>query len=648
MRIRLTCAAALVCVACVKRVAPSAVEDRTVVSGVPTSFGSPADLPEGVNITWDFGDGTPQVSGLAATHAFPRAGAFTLTETVDQGGEKQSVTAKVTVLRRAVASAVPGDARAALIQEMPWHRMALHRETATRLGMRDVFDDTARTLSDALGFDATSEQAAADNGFDPDEGLALYTVPDDAEALVATVGTSDDAKALAALKRLLAHAGGTGRFSGGPFQLTESALDGAPVLLGTGRGGEKVGALQRLGYLYVRLPGMTDPTPALRGALKVQPNGGLFADGTFQSAIRHVGSGDMVFFSRGTGDSQGRLAATFGPSAFTVIDRKDLLEMRIFAQPRDLTGEKLQKTFTPLKPPPDLAAKLPRGPAAYLKLSGEPAAMWRELLRMSSADADRTKERVKDLTGLDLEKDLLPSFTGNVGVGVYLDSFALLDALLGEQVASLDRSGILAVAELQPGKAQPLASAIDSRVRPERRVRIASGATVWKLGDNGAEAAIQGDFLYLSLGGEQSPQGPPAPKEKAPPPPRRGKGGKQKPPPPAPEPQQDLGRLGALLAKSGGHTLGDDLKADGVRGFDIATDQIAWLDVRGLVRSIQAAAQEHGGVLGAGTRLVAERFGSVRDVLLEARPAPDGVQAQLYVRFGGGGRSGGRGSSQGH
>src|SRR3954451_18329675 len=121
--------------------------------------------------------------------------------------------------------------------------------------------------------------------------------------------------------------------------------------------------------------------------------------------------------------------------------------------------------------------------------------MWRELLRMSSADADRTKERVKDLTGLDLEKDLLPSFTGNVGVGVYLDSFALLDALLGEQVGSLDRSGILAVAELQPDKGQPLAAAIDARIRPDRRFRIASGSTLWKLGETGAEAAIQGDFL---------------------------------------------------------------------------------------------------------------------------------------------------------
>src|SRR3954451_21428318 len=112
--------------------------------------------------------------------------------------------------------------------------------------------------------------------------------------------------------------------------------------------------------------------------------------------------------------------------------------------------------------------------------------MWRELLRMSSADADRTKERVKDLTGLDLEKDLLPSFTGNVGIGVYLDSFALLHAILGEQVASLDRSGFLAVAELQPGEGQSLASAVDSRVRPDRRFRLGPGATVWKLGENGA------------------------------------------------------------------------------------------------------------------------------------------------------------------
>src|SRR5436305_2286938 len=121
MRIRLACAAALILAACVKRVAPSAVEDRTVTSGVPTSFGSPGDLPEGTRISWNFGDGTPEASGAAVSHAFPHAGVFTITETVqDSDGEKRSVTAKVTVLRRAVATALPSDARAALIPEMPW------------------------------------------------------------------------------------------------------------------------------------------------------------------------------------------------------------------------------------------------------------------------------------------------------------------------------------------------------------------------------------------------------------------------------------------------------------------------------------------------------------------------------------------------
>src|SRR5256885_16448409 len=82
MRIRLACAAALLLAACVKRVAPSAVEDRTVVSGVPTEFGSPADLPEGARIEWDFGDGTPPAAGPAGEHALPPPRTVTLTAAV--------------------------------------------------------------------------------------------------------------------------------------------------------------------------------------------------------------------------------------------------------------------------------------------------------------------------------------------------------------------------------------------------------------------------------------------------------------------------------------------------------------------------------------------------------------------------------------
>src|SRR5207249_1889496 len=151
-------------------------------------------------------------------------------------------------------------------------------------------------------------------------------------------------------------------------------------------------------------------------------------------------------------DGQGRFASQLGLAAFSLVDGPEGLQMKLFAQPRRLSPEELQKTFTPLKEPPDLAARLPAGPAAYLKVSGRPDALWRELLKASQADATRARERIQELTGLDLERDLLPSFTGNLGLATYLDASSLLEAILGEQVASFDRSGFLAVAELAAGK----------------------------------------------------------------------------------------------------------------------------------------------------------------------------------------------------
>src|SRR5207244_4141393 len=208
-----------------------------------------------------------------------------------------------------------------------------------------------------------------------------FTGPQDAEALVAAGGTGDDAKSLAAVKRLLSRAV-EGRFAGGPFQLTDTKMEGGvPMLSGAGRGGEQVAVVQRFGYLYLRLPGLTDPALALRGVGALQPSGGLAGDPAWKAAMDRVGPGDVLFFSR---------------------------------------------------------------PGDYLKLAGRPDALWRELLRFSQADATRARERVQDLTGLDLEKDLLPAFTGNVGIAMYLDAAALLEAALGEEVAAFDRSAFLA------------------------------------------------------------------------------------------------------------------------------------------------------------------------------------------------------------
>ena len=625
MPTRLVCAALLVCAACARRVAPSAGEDRTVASGVPVAYGSDRDLPKGTRIVWDFGDGTPPVEAGRVEHAFPRAGTYRVTQTViDSDGQKQTATANATVLRRAVPAAVPPDVRAAWVQERPWDRVTVHRATAAKLSLSDMFDETAAELSDALGFEAFDARAAQANGFDPDEGLALFTVPQDAEALVAAVGTSDDGKALSAVKRLLSRAS-EGRFAGGPFQLTDTRSEnGVPILLGAGRGGEQVAVVQRYGYLYLRLPGLTDPTLALRGVIALQPADGLAGDPAWQLALRHVGEGDAVFFSRPAKDGQGRFAGQVGLAAFSLLDGPEALQIKLFAQPRRLSPDELQKTFMPLKAPPDLAGRLPAGPAAYFKISGRPDALWRELLRASQADATRARERIEDLTGLDLEKEFLPAFTGNVGIALYVDASALLEAVLGEEVAAFDRSGFLVAAELAPDRVRTLQQAIDRKVPAAQRVPV-GGTTLWKLGGGAATAAVKDGFFYFAVGGLPQDEEEPEPQ----PPPRRGR--RRAPPPPRPA---QLGPIGLALApQRGARTLASQLQEAGVPGLDSARDQIGWFDVQGLLRSLQAAAEGEGGVVGAGARMVADRMAALRDAVMVAQPAADGIDATLSLRF---------------
>jgi hypothetical protein len=67
--------------------------------------------------------------------------------------------------------------------------------------------------------------------------------------------------------------------------------------------------------------------------------------------------------------------------------------------------------------------------------------------------------------------------------------------------------------------------------------------------------------------------------------------------------------------------------------LDSPSDQLGWFDVQGLLRSLKAAAEGEGGVVGAGTRAAAERIAALRDAVLLARPVPDGLDANLSLRF---------------
>jgi len=635
MRTRLVCCL-LVLLSCVKRVTPDPGADRTTYSGVPLRFGEAQQVPEETQILWEFGDGTPPQQGASVVHAFPRAGVYTVVETIkDKDGQTRSSRTHVTALRRTVPMAVPGDVRAALLVPSPWARVAVHREVAGKLSMGGLFDDLARSLSEGAGFDVLDPRAADENGFDPDEGLALYTVPQDPEALVFAIGTSNDAKSQEAARRLLTSARAVGRYGAGPFTLEDAKLpDGTPIVAGRNAKGETVAVLQHHGYLYLRLAGATDPAIALAGATQIVPGKGLAADGGFVAAARHVGWGDAIFFSRSPdrgGSAAGRLSSEVGASAFSVYDKpenKDLLQVRIFAQLKNLSGDQMTSAFKPLLAPPDLASRLPGDAAAYLRISAAPEALWRELSRTAGADAARLRDRIQETTGLDLEKDLIPSFAGNIGIGVYLDASSLIEAVLGEQVGSFDRSAFLVAAQLVDPKTVRAALERAMRSRPPTDRAEVGGASWYRLGD-GAQAAIKNDVLFLAIGGT-----PPAAAEV------RSARGRKKPPPQKPGPE-DLGVLAKVLLPQG-QSLGQHLKRIGIAGFDVPGQQNVWLDVAGIVRSVERAADAHGGVAGQGARLFAERASDLRDALLEVRPAKEGVDAELWVRFLTGRKSAGR------
>ncbi len=617
----------LAVLSCTKRINPDPGADRTTYSGVWLRFGEQQQLPEGTQVIWDFGDGSPPRTGASLDHAFPRAGVYTVVETIrDKDGQSRTARTHVTALKRVVEMAVPSDVRAALMVPAPWKRMAVHREVARRLSLDAGLEEMTRALAEGAGFDVLDPRAVDENGFDPDEGIALFTVPQDPEALVFAIGTTWDDKSLAAARRLLTSAGAVGRYGAGPFELRDAHLpDGTAMLVGRNAAGDNVGVLQRYGYLYLRLAGPTDPALALRSVAAMPADKGLAADPAFLAAAKHVGIGDAVFFSRaaeGAAPGGMRFAGEFGPSAFAIYDKpenREFVQVRMFAQPKTLTGDALVSAFQPLLPPPDLAARLPGDAAAYLRISAAPQALWRELTRSNSADAARLRDRIQEVTGLDLEKDLIPSFSGNIGIAVYLDAASLIEAILGEQVGSFDRSAFVVAAQL--ANPQTLRAALERamRRRPASDRGELGGASWYRLGD-GAQAAIRDDVLYLALGGGS------APAEQAPPPRR----GKKKPPPK--KTAEDLGILKRVLALQG-QSLGQHFKRIGVAGFNVPSQQNAWVDIAGIVRSIERAAGAQGGVAGQGARLFASRASDLRDALFEARPGKEGIDADLWIRF---------------
>src|ERR1044071_8785588 len=89
---------ALVGTGCHRVARPEAGGDRTVEAGGPGGFGSEA--PDAAVVTWDFGDGSPPQQGGRVSHAFARAGAYTVRALEKDKKDEVLASATVTVVPR--------------------------------------------------------------------------------------------------------------------------------------------------------------------------------------------------------------------------------------------------------------------------------------------------------------------------------------------------------------------------------------------------------------------------------------------------------------------------------------------------------------------------------------------------------------------
>ena len=356
------------------------------------------------------------------THAFPRAGVYTVVETIVDKDQKSAQRPHPRG-RSSVATwrwRCPAQVRAVLLAQKPWARIEVHRAVAEKL-RRWARSSTTWPGTDRGGgglLIRSIPRRPKPPALDPDEGVALYTVPEEPESLVFAVGTSDDKKALETAKRVV--------LAGQRRPLRRRLLRAAPMRRSSDSSevlvpdrtprATRSGSCKRSAISTCARPAR----PIRRSEGACQQRGGAAArEGPLRRSglpkrppPHRRGRRHLLFAQRRTGSGNlGR--ALLGPlvvhgagEAATI--RQDLLQLRMFALPRTLTGEKLAAAFTPEKPPPDLAAQLPAGAAAYLRISAAPQSLWSELTRSAGADTARIRDRIAETTGLDLEKDPHP------------------------------------------------------------------------------------------------------------------------------------------------------------------------------------------------------------------------------------------------
>ncbi|MDC0714945.1 PKD domain-containing protein [Stigmatella sp. ncwal1] len=239
---------------CHRSVKPELGLDRTVEAGVPVDFGSPRE--DATPVTWDFGDQSSEVTQARISHAFAKAGTYTVRA---REGTREVGRVQLTAVPRPVLRAIPAEARVALW--LPQLRGTV--EPLLAFYEQLVGPELARRqLGDAPFLPLLVRSARGDSQrVDPEEGFGLFRLPS-FEGTVALLGVTDGPAALDAVLK---------EFEAGGTQVRRQEDGSASVQRGLGA---PITLFLDRGYLYLAIPQVetVEPGQAVRAQASVSPD----------------------------------------------------------------------------------------------------------------------------------------------------------------------------------------------------------------------------------------------------------------------------------------------------------------------------------------------------------------------------------------
>jgi hypothetical protein len=458
--------------ACVKRIPARAGGDRQIVAGEPLQLGQPLEVPEGVRVEWQLGDGG-SADGPQVSHTWHWPGDYQIAVTVtDPDGEQRQDTAAIAVQRPPLLQVIPAAAAMLLVLAQPGERLAEVPLFVERLfAAGQDANELLANVREAIGFDPFRPDGWRAAGVDPGGGLAAVDLSpwaaeaeQGASALLLVASLQPGPAARKSLLRLL------GRI--GLIETRPSESDPAIHIVHQVEPPRVVAAFTAFrGHLWIdsNARHRQRPEALLARLRRAGPEPGIAAEPSFvrAAALRDEPGALQLYVAPGEWDRIQRDGNATAPSAVpqAFLDAMTFLRADVDVEPDrlrlqlrlGLQGESAAGLARKLRariPVPPFRSRLPAGRHLVLKLSAD----WLGLLRSAAELADGGAAwselqagltAFKQRTGVDLRQRLLANAGDSLALALRLRLGVLLGLAGGDRGAGSWRDAVDGVLLLQ-------------------------------------------------------------------------------------------------------------------------------------------------------------------------------------------------------